>query len=250
MAQVIAVNASYAGSGVSTTVANTAALMALLGVHAGVVDACLTAPTLHLLFGLSQSAPRWTLNDYLLGRCSLSAAAQRVPIGNNSPDRRSLLVVPADPNHAAVVKAYRQAYDVESLGESCQKLAADLGLDVLIIDTEAGLPPSTLNCMAAANAALILLAPDKQHFQGVARTVSVVEALAIPRHKLAVNSVVPLLDDDEVRIRVSQIYGWEVAAVIPYCDALMALGSASVFVLRYPTHSVTARFHQIAASLL
>lgn len=250
MAQLIAVNAFHPGSGVSTTVANVAALLAMQGMQVGLVDACLAAPTLHLLFGLPQPAVQFTLNDHLLGKCSLSAAAQRVQMPNDSSGRGSLLLVPADPSPTAVTRAYHRAYDVESLGENCQQLATDLGLDVLIIDTEAGLPPSTLSSLAAASAVLIVLALDKQQYQGVAHTVAVVEALNTPRRKIAVNSVVPLLHHDNVRVSVSQTYGWDVAAVVPYCDELMVLASASVFALRYPNHPVTASFHQIAASLL
>jgi hypothetical protein len=41
-----------------------------------------------------------------------------------------------------------------------------------------------------------------------------------------------------------------VAAVVPYCDELSALGSASLFVMRYPTHPVTAVLRQLAQGLI
>jgi MinD-like ATPase involved in chromosome partitioning or flagellar assembly len=224
--------------------------MAAQGMQVGVVDACLTAPTLHLLFGLPPATVQPTLNDFLLGRCSLSAAAQRVQLRNQADDLPAVVLVAADPNPATVARVHHLPYNLDALGAACQQLTADLSLDVLIVDTEAGLPASTLNVYAAASAVLIVLELDKQQYQGVARTVAVVEALNIPRRKIAINSVVPLLDNDSVAANVAQIYGWEIAAVVPYCDELMALGSASLFALRYPTHPVTAGFRQIAASLL
>ena len=225
--------------------------MALQGKRVGVVDACLTAPTLHLLFGLSPTASFATLNDFLLGHCGLAAAAQRVQLNSSAAaDLPAVVLVPADPNPATVARAHHLTYDLGALGAACQQFAADLGLDALIVDTEAGLPPGTMNAFAAANAVLLVLTLDKQHYQGAARTVDIVNALQIPHRKIVVNPVVPWLDQGHIATSVSQTYGWEVAAVIPYCDELMVLASASLFALRYPAHSVSAKFHQIAASLL
>lgn len=250
MVQVIAVNTVHSGSGVSTTVANLAALLATAqpGLRVGAVDACLSAPTLHLLFGLPQAAFSWTLNDHLLGRCSLEAAVHRVSIDEASA-QCSLLLVPANPDPAAVAKADHLAYDVDSLGANCRQLASDLALDVLLIDTEAGLPPSTLAALAAASTVLLVLALDKQHYQGAARTVAVVDQLQVARRKILVNLVSPSLHYDNVQSQVMRSYGWDVMAMVPYCDELLALGSSSLFALRYPAHPVTALLRQVAAEI-
>lgn len=252
MAQVIAVNTVHSGSGVSTTVANLAALLTTAppGLRVGAIDACLSAPTLHLLFGLPRSDFGWTLNDHLLGRCSLEAAVHRVDVGDNAAQPRSLLLVPANPDVIAVAKADHLDYDVDTLGASCRQLASNLGLDVLLIDTEAGLPPSTLASFAAANSVLLVLALDKQQYQGAARTVAVVDQLPVGRRGVLVNLVSPSLHYDTVQAQVMQSYGWDVTAIVPYCDELVALGSASLFVLRYPAHPVTAILRQVAQGLV
>lgn len=245
MAQVIAVNAVHAGSGVSTITANLAALLALAqpARRVGVLDACLSAPTQHLLFGLPQQETRRTLNDYLQGRCRLDETMHTLTLDAGPA---TVHLVPADPDLAAVARADRQAYNVENLGLSCQQLVADLQLDVLLVDTEAGLPPSTLACLSAASAALLVLALDKQHYQATARTVAVVDQLPVAHRKMLVNLASPSLDYDNVRIQVTQTYGWELTAIVPYCDELMALGSASLFALRHPTHAVTRLLRQAA----
>jgi MinD-like ATPase involved in chromosome partitioning or flagellar assembly len=249
MAQVIAVNAVHAGSGVSTIVANVAALLAMApaALRVGVLDACLSAPTQHLLFGLPTSAIRRTLNDFLQGRCRLEDAAYALEL---DAGKATVHLVPADPDLAAVARADRQAYNVEDLGINCQRLAADLRLDVLLIDTEAGLPPSTLATLAAAHTALLVLALDKQHYQATARTVAVADALPLARRKMVVNLASPSFRYDAVQTQVAQSYGWEVTAVVPYCDELSALGSASLFVMRYPAHPVTAVLRQLAQGLI
>jgi MinD-like ATPase involved in chromosome partitioning or flagellar assembly len=250
VAQVIAVNAVHPGSGVSTTVANVAALLAKQGIRVGVVDACLAAPTLHLLFDLPAAAAYPTINEFLLGQCSLAATAQRVLFNSGSTSLPPVVLVPADANPATVAKVHSLHYNIDALGTACQQLASDLSLDVLIVDTESGLPSTTLHLFAAASTVLIVLALDKQQYQGVARTVAVVEALNIPRRQIAVNSVAPQLDHDNVRASVSQTYGWEVTGIIPYCDELMALASASLFVQSCANHPVTAHFRHIADRLL
>jgi hypothetical protein len=40
-----------------------------------------------------------------------------------------------------------------------------------------------------------------------------------------------------------------VMAMVPYCDELLALGSSSLFALRYPAHPVTALLRQVAAEI-
>jgi MinD-like ATPase involved in chromosome partitioning or flagellar assembly len=248
VAQVIAVNAVHAGSGVSTVTANLAALLAMAptALRVGVLDACLSAPTQHLLFGLPQRATHRTLNDYLQGRCRLEEATYALAL---DADRATVHLVPADPDLAAVARADRQAYNVEDLGINCQRLAVDLRLDVLLIDTEAGLPPSTLATLAAAHTALLVLALDKQHYQATARTVAVADELPLARRKMLVNLASPSLRYDAVQTQVAQSYGWAVTAVVPYCDELSALGSASLFVVRYPAHPVTAALRQVAQGL-
>lgn len=248
MAQVIAVNAVHAGSGVSTITANLAALLALAqpARRVGVLDACLSAPTQHLLFGLPQQETRRTLNDYLLGRCRLDETLHTRPLDAGPA---SVHLVPADPDLAAVARAERRAYNVENLGLSCQQLAADLQLDVLLVDTEAGLPPSTLAVLAAAHTVLLALALDKQNYQGMARTVAVADKLPLARRTMLVNLASPSFRYDAVQTQVAQSYGWEVTAVVPYCDELSALGSASLFALRHPTHAVTRLLRQVTQQI-
>ncbi len=250
MGQIIAVNAVHAGSGVSTIAANLAALLATQqpALRVGMVDACLSAPTLHLLFGLRQQDFRWTLNDHLLGRCSLRDVVHPIAI-HSDHQPQTLLLAPANPDLAAVAQAERLAYNVENLAASCQQLVAELELDILLVDTESGLPPSTLASLAAANTALLVLALDKQHYQATARTVAVVDRLPVAGRNMVVNLVSPSLTHDNVETQVRQSYGWDVTAIVPYCDDLVALGSASLFVLRYPAHSVTAILRQLAQGL-
>jgi MinD-like ATPase involved in chromosome partitioning or flagellar assembly len=78
----------------------------------------------------------------------------------------------------------------------------------------------------------------------------VARKLDVPRLVLIVNKVPSVFDVADVRARVEQTYGCEVAAVLPHSDEIMTLASAGIFVLRYPDHPITAALKQVAAKLV
>jgi septum site-determining protein MinD len=65
-----------------------------------------------------------------------------------------------------------------------------------------------------------------------------------------VNKVPAVFAEGEVRARVEQAYGAEVAGVLPHSDEMMALASAGVFVTRYPDHPITAALKKVAQRVL
>ena len=116
-----------------------------------------------------------------------------------------------------------------------------------MIDTHPGLNEETLLSIAISDALLIILRPDQQDYQGTSVTVEVARKLDVPRLMLIVNKVPAVFDTTDVRARVEQTYGCEVAAVLPHADEMMALASSGLFVLRYPQHPITAALRQVAA---
>ena len=65
-----------------------------------------------------------------------------------------------------------------------------------------------------------------------------------------VNKTPPAFDTAEVRARVEETYGCDVAAVLPHSDEMMTLASTGVFALRYPDHPLTTSYQAIAAQLM
>ena len=124
------------------------------------------------------------------------------------------------------------------------------GMDVLMVDTHAGLNEETLLSIALSDALAIILRTDRQDYQGTGIMVDVARKLDVPCIVLIVNEVPSVFDWAEVKSRVEQTYGCEVAAVLPYSDEMMALASAGIFALRYPDHPLTATLRQVAARLV
>ena len=74
--------------------------------------------------------------------------------------------------------------------------------------------------------------------------------LNVPRLVIVVNKTPQVYDFNQVRGQVEQLYGAEVAAVMPHSDEMMALASAGIFSLRFPEHDVSKLYKQVAAKLM
>jgi MinD-like ATPase involved in chromosome partitioning or flagellar assembly len=95
----------------------------------------------------------------------------------------------------------------------------------------------------------IVMRPDKQDFEGTGITVKVARQLEVPEMKLVVNKTPSILDPEDVKTRVEQAYGCQVAAVLPHSDEMMNLASEGIFSLRFPEHPMTEIYNQLVVNL-
>ena len=244
MAKIISVHSFRGGTGKSNTTANLAALMALRGQHVGVVDTDIASPGIHVLFGMGDTGAGRALNDYLWGRCRIEDTAHDVTASLGSDVRGKVLLIPSSIRAGEIARILREGYDVGLLNEGFRDLIAALRLDALLVDTHPGLNEETLLSMAISDVLVVVLRPDQQDYQGTAVTVEVARKLEVPCLRLIVNKVPAAFDSEEVRERVEQTYGCQVAAVLPHSDEMMVLASGGVFVARYPQHPLSVLYRQ------
>ncbi|WP_114960397.1 P-loop NTPase [Thermomonas haemolytica] len=140
--RVIAVTGGKGGVGKTTVSINLAMAMVLSGQRTLLLDTDLGLANVDVMLGLS---PRLTLADVFAGRCELRETIIEGP--------RGLLVVPAasgkrhmtellPQQHAGLVNAFSQL---------------DLPLDVMVVDTAAGISDSVLTfCQAAQDVILVV----------------------------------------------------------------------------------------------
>ena len=249
MPQIISVHSYRGGTGKSNTTANLATLLAVAGRRVGVVDTDIQSPGIHILFGLGEGDVGHSLNDYLWGRCQIKEAAHDVTAGIGAEGAGKVFLIPSSMKAGDIARVLREGYDVGLLRDGLHELIEALGLDVLLIDTHPGLNEETLLSIAISDILLIILRPDQQDYLGTSVTVEVARKLDVPRLVLVVNKVPALFDPKDVRERVEQAYGCEVAAVLPHADEMMALASAAPFALRFPQHPITAALRQVVATL-
>jgi MinD-like ATPase involved in chromosome partitioning or flagellar assembly len=249
LSTIISIHSFRGGTGKSNTTANLAALLAALGRRVGVIDTDILSPGIHVLFGLDEEHMRYSLNDYLWGRCEIQQAAYDVTpaLGVDIPGR--IYLTPSSIKAGEIARILREGYDVGLLNDGFRSLIENLDLDLLLIDTHPGLNEETLLSIAISDALVIILRPDQQDYLGTGVTVEVARKLEVPRMLLVVNKNPDVFDPQEVKNRVEAAYGCEVVAVLPHSDEMMVLGSSSIFSLRYPDHPMTVALRQVAAQL-
>jgi MinD-like ATPase involved in chromosome partitioning or flagellar assembly len=249
MAKIVSIHSFRGGTGKSNTVANMATLMAAEGLRVGVIDTDILSPGIHILFGLGEERLRYSLNDYLWGKCEITQAAYDVTPGREGEISGKVYLIPSSIKPGEIARILREGYDVGMLNDGFRSLVDDLELDFLMIDTHPGLNEETLLSIAISDELVILLRPDSQDYQGTSVTVEVARKLDVPHMTLIVNKSPNVFDASEVKSRVEGAYGCEVAAVLPHSDEMMALASSGIFALQFPDHPVTAALKSVAAKL-
>lgn len=244
---VVSVHSFRGGTGKSNTTANVAAVLAGRGMRVGVVDLDILSPGIHVLFGVDQDGLSHHLGGFLWGRYPLCDAAREVtPAGVAG----RIWLVPSSVAPHDIARIMAEGYDVGLLGDGVRSLAAELELDVLLLDTHPGLNEETLLSIAMSDALAIVLRPDHQDYEGTHVTVSVARKLAVPRTVLVVNKTPESFDAGEVAQRVSEAYDTPVAAVVPHSEELMVLSSGGIFVVAHPDHPVAALYARLADRLV
>jgi len=245
MTQIVAFHSFRRGAGTSNIMANCAALAAAKGKRVGVIDADFQSPSAHILFGLADSAFRKSINDYLWGGSELGEAVYDVtPAGISG----KIYLAPASPDMSNIMRILREGYDADRLNKALSEIAKTFQLDLLMVDTSAGLNEETLVTLAISDILMLILKLDKQDYQGTAVTASLAEKLEIPRMELIVNHVPDNFALEDVRREVEEKYQMPVAAILPHSNEMLSLASAGIYVLKYPSDRLSLAMKQLTES--
>ncbi|MEZ4869545.1 MAG: MinD/ParA family protein [Caldilineaceae bacterium] len=250
MSKIISVHSYRGGTGKSNTTANLTAQLAQMGYRVGVVDTDIQSPGIHVLFGLQEEETKYTLNDYLWGKCDIAKAAYDVTDRMGSAMRGKVFLIPSSIKANEIARILREGYDVGLLSDGYEDLIRDLKLDVLMVDTHPGLNEETLLSIVVSNTVVLILRPDQQDYQGTAVTVDVARKLGVAQLLMVVNKVPAVFDTNEVRTMVEKTYQCEVGAVLPHSDEMMALASAGLFTLQYPSNSLSQQLKNVAQRII
>ncbi|MFJ5550705.1 AAA family ATPase [Streptomyces sp. NPDC093225] len=239
MATTIVVHSHRGGTGKSTVLANLALLIAAEGRRVALIDTDIQSPTMDVLFRVG---PRvWSLTDYLLGRCEIEAAAH--PVGPPG-----LYLVPARTTTSSLPEIMATGYDVGLLPEAFGRLTQKYDLDVLLLDTHAGLNNETVTAMASADVLMIMARADRIDLSGVEETIALAGRLACRR--TFVMSMAPEgIDRERVRDRAERVYGAPLAGILPYVPEMAALCGERIFAEACPDHPLVDEFRNIIAVL-
>lgn len=248
MPKVVSIHSYRGGTGKSNFTANLATTVAQQGNRVGVVDTDLPSPGIHTLFGLEPTQK--TLNNYLWGEITIEDAAYDVSANVGVNGNGQLYLVPSSFQADDIARILKDGYDVKLMNDGFRRLVKALQLDYLFIDTHPGLSKETFLSLAISHLTLLILRPDKQDYQGTAVVIDVARQLKVRKMLLAINKVHSQLNRDALKQKVEETYGETVAGVFPLSEEMVRLASEGVFGVKYPEHSVSQEFRQVAQQVM
>jgi MinD-like ATPase involved in chromosome partitioning or flagellar assembly len=257
MAKIISIHSFRGGTGKSNVTANLATIIARMGYRVGIVDTDIQSPGIHVPFGLDESKVKYTLNDYLWGRCAIEAATYDVSSIFTTRQKQNwfnknqgkVYLIPSSIKTSEISRILREGYDARLLNDGFRHLIQRLKLDYLFIDTHPGINEETLLSAIISDVLVVILRPDKQDYQGTAVTIDVARKLDVQKILLVVNKALPSLNLEALKQQVQATYNVPVAGVLPVCDEMFDLASSDIFCLRYPEHPWTNVVNGIAKQL-
>jgi septum site-determining protein MinD len=249
MKAIITVISFRRGVGKSNLSVNLAVSLALQGRHVALVDTDFQSPGIHRFFGLSDDEVPHALNDYLSEKCDILSTVQDVTSKLVPGTRGKLYVIPASNKITDILHTIRAPLDLDRYTDGLGKLGDELNLDLILVDTTAGLNEVTLQAISVSSAVVLVLHPDKYDFQGTAVTVDMIRRLQVPAIHLVLNNVPQTLDVNDASRQLEEAYHCGGGVVLKHSEELMALSSRQPFVLFNPTHPLAAQIRELAGRL-
>ncbi len=241
--QVIAVSSGKGGVGKTNVVANLAVTLTKIGKRVLVLDADLGLGNLDVLLGL---LPRHTIEDVLVGTHTLDEIVLRGPAG--------IHVLPASSGvpHLTTLTDAQQVMIQEQLAA----LASEM--DVLLIDTGAGISPNVTFFASAADETIIVVSPEPTSLTDAYALIKVLaRQYRERRFKVLVNQAKSPREATEVfgKLDVAVDHflhvSVELIGVIPYDDYVhLAVVQQKALAELFPQAPATQAFMRLAQQVI
>lgn len=249
MGKIVSIHSYRGGTGKSNLTANIAYQIALRGHRAAVIDSDLQSPGVHVVLGLPQSRITTTLTDFVGKRCELEEAAYDLS-GDLDISEGALYLLPSSMKLESIMGVLDAGYDVGRLNKEFVALTEALDLDFLFVDTHPGLNRETMLTTAISDLLVILLRPDRQDFHGTAVLLELASRLKVPRVMLVANKVTRSTNPEELSKRIQQIFGRDLAGMLPLDEQMASLGSRGLFSKQLPGHPVSVQIGALAETII
>ncbi len=255
MPRIISTHSFRGGTGKSNITANLAVMVARRGHRVGVIDTDIQSPGIHVIFQLEEGAMRYSLNDYLWGRCKISDAAydvtqRAIGAADSETERPRIFLIPSSLRTGEIARILREGYDVAKLNDGLQDALKQLRLDYLFIDTHPGVNEETLLSIAISDALVLILRPDRQDLQGTAVAIELARRLNVPKMLLVANKVPPDTDVAGMQAEIEALFSTPLVATLPLSTDVARVASGSIFCNRFPSHPFTQELQKLAELLL
>jgi MinD-like ATPase involved in chromosome partitioning or flagellar assembly len=248
--RLVGIHSMRGGCGKTTVAANLAYLAARAGSRVAVLDADLQAPSLHFALGVDTQRVLHSVSEFVQGRCELGEVPIDLTRELGLEGRGSCRFLPASTDMQTVVSILLEGYDVARFNRCVLRLAQELDLDYLIIDTHFGFNRETLLSLAIADTLLVLLRGDDQDLLASARLLQMARRLGVPSCAVVPNMVEEGADRAELAAAVEKALGEPVAHVLPWCGGLRAAKGRRLLALARPEHPLASGLERICQQLL
>jgi MinD-like ATPase involved in chromosome partitioning or flagellar assembly len=254
MSRIVTLYSYRGGTGKSTTAVNLAWLLAERGERVAVIDNDLRSPAVHTLLGITPAGDWISFTDYLVGRCSLLDATQRIDLTANlaanlttAEPGGALYAVPACNRAVKMAEIATRGYDVGLLHEAYDQLVADLELDTLVLDTPPGTANETAVALERCDTVLVTTRAERLDLIDAPKAMNQISGLSDARRVLAVYGADPRAESTAGNVEALELgYGAE-AIMVP--TAASDRVATSAFVATHPEHPLTEAYRALADSI-
>jgi len=250
LGKIVSVHSYRGGTGKSNLTANLAASLVRRGCRVAVLDTDIQSPGVHVLFGFDADSSKLSLVDFLWGRCTIEETAYDVTERTGATGPGRCWLIPSSMQPETITRLLDEGYDVNRLNTHFNELLEGLDLDFLMIDTHPGLNKETMLSTAISDHLILIVRPDQQDFHGTAIVSQIASRLEVPSVFVVANKVLSMMNPDDLKGKMEELFGHEVPGLIPLTEDIAILASKEIFVVKNPKHPVATIIDGIAQRLL
>jgi len=241
----LAIHSYRGGTGKSTITANLSAVLAAMGLKIATVDLDLTSPGLHMIYGVTSSMLKHTLNDYFYGKANLKDVVIDLT-SHLGLSRGKIYFLGSSMKPEEIAKLLKEGYNDTIFREITSELEKLYNVDLVIFDTHPGLTEDTLVSVLSSDVSILLTRMDRQDITGTYIVSQVLRKFG--KVSYAVLNMVPprFVSVPELASEVSKLIGVPVIATIPFYNEVLEHRSHGVFVLKHPRHPFTNRIIKLS----
>lgn len=246
---VLAVQSFQHQVGKSCLATNLALHLALTGCRVAILDLHFECASAHQFYDIQDVQIKFTLNDVLLDRATVEQAAYPILPETGNAKKRCLYLLPASTRVNDIVAMLRHRLTLDKLDEILQQINRIFQLDVIILDTRAGLDSETLAYMALCNLLLMVVHPDERDFEGAAVMVDISRQLKTPQVQVVLNGPQPGLERENTYAQLEQTYHCPVAGILDFSQTLGEQEISPMFIVNHPEDAYSRQISEMAAAL-
>jgi septum site-determining protein MinD len=177
------------GTGKTNVIASLAYALASAGYRVGIVDSDMAHPSLHVIFGMGDETPKFTLTDFLFDNCKATDIVY--DISSRFGVKGKLYIVPSDLNEETIMKIVEKGFYINTFLDGLKEIGEKKKLDFMLIDTRPSLDDRARYILLKTNMLLVVMRNDDADIRGTVELMKIVDDYTIGRKYIQPNMTDP-----------------------------------------------------------